>query len=233
MQPLPCPGRPSRPLPRSSRPLASLPHPRPPPPTCRRLVKAGLLPDALAPRLAKVSAWGELVGYMGSLSLSLLRISLLLEREVALLAELQRLQQVGGRLVGVAPQFGEVGGDEVEFFSPPPPPPLPGGHWTGWESLPGTLPHSQLGSGDDSSGGGSAKALASEIQLLRARRVLRTLGLVQDLAGGWAGRRAGGQQQRWGARARYPRGPRSIRLRAAGPHPRPSTHPPPPATKTC
>ena len=31
-------------------------------------------------------------------------------------------------------------------------------------------------------GGGSAKALAGEIQLLRTRRTLRTLGLVQDLA---------------------------------------------------
>ena len=31
---------------------------------------------------------------------------------------------------------------------------------------------------------GSAKALATEIRILRARRMLRTLGLVQDLAGG-------------------------------------------------
>lgn len=31
-------------------------------------------------------------------------------------------------------------------------------------------------------GGGSAKALATEIQLLRSRRYLRTLGLIQDLA---------------------------------------------------
>lgn len=34
----------------------------------------------------------------------------------------------------------------------------------------------------EAGGGGSAKALAAEIQLLRTRRVLRTLGLVQDLA---------------------------------------------------
>lgn len=54
------------------------------------LVKSGLLPARYGPRLGKVSAWGEFVGYLGSITLSLLRISLLLEREAALKAEMQR-----------------------------------------------------------------------------------------------------------------------------------------------
>ena len=53
--------------------------------------------------------------------------------------------------------------------------------------LPASLiPHSpscqQGGDGDDSDTAAAAKLLCSEIRLLRARRVLRTLGLVQDLA---------------------------------------------------
>jgi hypothetical protein len=44
----------------------------------------------------------------------------------------------------------------------------------------------QAAAAADGGGGGSdtsAKALAAEIRLMRSRRVLRTLGLVQDLAG--------------------------------------------------
>ena len=37
---------------------------------------------------------------------------------------------------------------------------------------------------DEEDDGGSAQALGTEIRILRARRMLRTLGLVQDLAGG-------------------------------------------------
>ena len=43
----------------------------------------------------QVSALGELAGYCGSITLSVMRISLLLEREVALIAELRRRHKVG------------------------------------------------------------------------------------------------------------------------------------------
>lgn len=66
-------------------------------PRACRLVKAGLLPERYAGRLAKLSAWGEFVGYLGSITLSLLRIALLLEREVALAAELQRQRALAER----------------------------------------------------------------------------------------------------------------------------------------
>ena len=63
-------------------------------PLRRRLVKAGLLPERYSRPLSRASNWGELAGYVGSITLSLLRISLLLEREVALIAELQRRHKV-------------------------------------------------------------------------------------------------------------------------------------------
>lgn len=63
----------------------SLPRPL----TCR-LVKAGVLPARLGPQLTRISASGELVGYAASIILGILRLHFLLEREVALIAELQR-----------------------------------------------------------------------------------------------------------------------------------------------
>lgn len=55
-----------------------------------RLVKSRVLPAHLGPKLSKISASGELLGYVASISLAVLRLHNLLEREVALIAELQR-----------------------------------------------------------------------------------------------------------------------------------------------
>ncbi|KAL4441469.1 hypothetical protein ABPG77_001973 [Micractinium sp. CCAP 211/92] len=126
------------------------------------LVKAGLLPDRYAGRLGTVSAWGEFVGYLGSITLSLLRISLLLEREAALLAELRRQRALAERQLRKQAEADE--GSGVSAFAAAAPA--------------GQLPPAEQAA----EGGGSAKALAGEIQLLRTRRTLRTLGLVQDLA---------------------------------------------------
>lgn len=66
-----------------------------------RLVKAGVLPARLGPQLSKISASGELLGYVASISLTILRLHNLLEREVALIAELQRRRQQ--RLAAASP----------------------------------------------------------------------------------------------------------------------------------
>lgn len=55
-----------------------------------RLVKAGVIPQQYARRFSLVSAWAELVGYVGSITLSALRIAAALERERALTEELRR-----------------------------------------------------------------------------------------------------------------------------------------------
>lgn len=55
-----------------------------------RLVKVGVLPSSWGHRLSRISAGSELIGYVASISLTILRIHNLLEREVALIAELQR-----------------------------------------------------------------------------------------------------------------------------------------------
>jgi hypothetical protein len=55
-----------------------------------RLVKAGIIPARFGPQLTRVSASGELLGYSASVILAVLRLHYLLEREVALIAELQR-----------------------------------------------------------------------------------------------------------------------------------------------
>jgi hypothetical protein len=60
------------------------------PAAARRLVRSGVLPAAAGPRLTQLSASGELVGYAASITLAVLRLHNLLEREVALIAELQR-----------------------------------------------------------------------------------------------------------------------------------------------
>ena len=61
-----------------------------PPLTICRLVKAGVLPKHFGPQLTRISASGELVGYAASIILGILRLHFLLEREVDLIAELQR-----------------------------------------------------------------------------------------------------------------------------------------------
>lgn len=96
------------------------------------LVKAGVLPERYSRSLGKLSSLGELIGYVASITLGILRISLILEREVALSAELERRRRSRG--------------DTIE----------------------------PLDEKDEH--------LAGEIRLLRARRVLRTLGMAQDLA---------------------------------------------------
>lgn len=54
------------------------------------LVKIGILPKQFGPHLTKFSASGELLGYVASITLNVLRLHYLLEREIALIAELQR-----------------------------------------------------------------------------------------------------------------------------------------------
>lgn len=60
----------------------------------RRLVKAGLLDKKYAKRFSLISAWGELIGYAGSVTLNILRISASLERELLLTQELVRRKKV-------------------------------------------------------------------------------------------------------------------------------------------
>jgi hypothetical protein len=55
-----------------------------------RLVKAGIIPARFGPHFTRVSASGELLGYSASVILAVLRLHYLLEREVALIAELRR-----------------------------------------------------------------------------------------------------------------------------------------------
>jgi hypothetical protein len=114
------------------------------------LARSGVLPPRLAPRVTRLSACGELVGYAASIILNTVRIRSIVEREVALGAELRRRLAVSG-------------------------------------------------TADDEKN----KPLAAEIAQLRARRVLRTLGLVQDLADSLLAladirQAAPGQQQRAG-----------------------------------
>ena len=60
----------------------------------RRLVKAGVIPQQYARRFNLISAWGELVSYVGSIWLNTLRIAAALERECALSDELLRRKKV-------------------------------------------------------------------------------------------------------------------------------------------
>ena len=60
-----------------------------------RLVKSGLLHKRHSEQLQQVSAWAEVVGYVGSSTLSWLRIRASLEREAALKEDLQRRKKVG------------------------------------------------------------------------------------------------------------------------------------------
>ena len=60
----------------------------------RRLVKAGVIPQQYARRFNLISAWGELVSYVGSIWLNTLRIAAALERERALSDELLRRKKV-------------------------------------------------------------------------------------------------------------------------------------------
>lgn len=59
-----------------------------------RLVKSGVVPQQYARRFNLVSAWAEMVGYVGSIWLNALRISAALERERALSEELLRRKKV-------------------------------------------------------------------------------------------------------------------------------------------
>lgn len=108
---------------------------------CCRLVKIGVLSSHTGKRLTKISATAELIGYVANIVLTVLRLHNLLEREIALLAELRRRRL------------------EAERKTP-------------------------AGDKTDSTSIASEKedALIAEIRQLRARRMLRTLGLAQDLA---------------------------------------------------
>ncbi len=53
-----------------------------------------MIPQQYARRFSLISAWAELVGYMGSITLCALRIAAALEREHALTEELHRRKKV-------------------------------------------------------------------------------------------------------------------------------------------
>ena len=59
-----------------------------------RLVKAGLLDKKYAKRFSTISAWAELIGYVGNVTLNGLRIAAALERELMLTTELVRRKKV-------------------------------------------------------------------------------------------------------------------------------------------
>ncbi len=59
-----------------------------------RLVKAGLLDKKYAKRFSTISAWAELIGYVGNVTLNGLRIAAALERELMLTQELVRRKKV-------------------------------------------------------------------------------------------------------------------------------------------
>ncbi len=59
-----------------------------------RLVKAGVIPQQYARRFNLISAWAEMVGYVGSIWLNVLRIAAAVERERALSEELLRRKKV-------------------------------------------------------------------------------------------------------------------------------------------
>ena len=61
---------------------------------CCRLVKAGLLDKKYAKRFSTISAWAELIGYVGNVTLNSLRIAAALERELMLTKELVRRKKV-------------------------------------------------------------------------------------------------------------------------------------------
>lgn len=53
-------------------------------------MKAGLLDKKYARRFSMISAWAELIGYCGNVTLNALRIAASLERELMLTEELVR-----------------------------------------------------------------------------------------------------------------------------------------------
>jgi hypothetical protein len=70
------------------------------------LVKAGVLPARFGAPLTKISASGELIGYVASIALAVLRLHYLLEREVALIAELQRRRRERAERAAYATLYG-------------------------------------------------------------------------------------------------------------------------------
>ncbi len=103
------------------------------------LVRAGVLSKPLGARLGRASAVAELCGYAASATLGVLRLRNILERELALLAELARRRTLRG-------SGGAAGGAE-----------------------------------DAAAEAVRDRPLVAEIRELRARRLLRTLQLAQDL----------------------------------------------------
>ena len=75
------------------------------------LVKAGVLPPSLAPQLTRISASGELIGYTASIALTVLRLHFLLEKEIALIKELQRRRRARASNVTEAQQQDEMKDD--------------------------------------------------------------------------------------------------------------------------
>lgn len=57
-------------------------------------MKAGLLDKKYAKRFSMISAWAELVGYVGNVTLNSLRIAASVDRELMLTKELVRRKKV-------------------------------------------------------------------------------------------------------------------------------------------
>jgi len=76
-----------------------------------RLVKIGVLPKSYGRGMTRVSATAELVGYIANIILNVLRLHNLLEREIALIAELNRRQKLASQR---HPGNGEKGKEEEE-----------------------------------------------------------------------------------------------------------------------
>lgn len=62
------------------------------------LMKAGLLPKTIEPHLVVISAWAELVGYVGGVALNVGRVRGLLKQEAMLMAKLDKMRKEEGVL---------------------------------------------------------------------------------------------------------------------------------------
>lgn len=163
----------------------------------RRLVKAGVIPQQYARRFSLISAWAELVGYVGSITLCALRIAAALEREHALTEELHRRKKVGA-LIAVC--VDQAGSDMVRlsknvqtflcclrcsaiFHGPSAEVPLETCqnlccqfNRFNW----GVIYVNSVQEGEQAEYGDSE--LRAEVRALQERRLLRTLALTQDIS---------------------------------------------------
>ena len=64
--------------------------------SARRLVKAGALTKAHEKQLAAMSVWAECVGYIGSITLSLIKLKELTEKEKAIRLVMEKKRKASG-----------------------------------------------------------------------------------------------------------------------------------------